>query len=83
MLSTYKDVTAHVGAWIVVNMRPATRSVGDLNWWAGTRHPRAGCPLCSRLATEGAMSDDRATKLFAGQLGIVAVLVNVFLRSDK
>jgi hypothetical protein len=31
MLSTYKDVTAHVGAWIVVNMRPATRPVGNLN----------------------------------------------------
>ena len=31
MLSTDKDVTAHVGAWIVVNMRPATRPVGNLN----------------------------------------------------
>ena len=72
MLSTDKDVTAHVGAWIVVSARRIDAGTGR----ASTQCPRAGCPPINGVA----MNNDRTAKIFyAGHMCSVAVLVNVLI----
>ena len=52
------------------------RAARDGGWSGGRLVPQARCPPYSRRP---AMDDDRIAKLYAGQMGIVAVLVNVLI----
>jgi len=52
-------------------LRAARNGAGRAGTWWG-----AGCPPCARGPT---MNEDRTAKLYAGQMGICAVLVNVLI----
>ena len=75
-MSTDEYVTTDFGPWIVVSVR---RIAG------GQRRGLVGRALGirgagARLARRGpAMNEDRIDKLYAGHMGIVAVLVNVLI----
>ena len=57
--------------------RGGLRAARDGGWSGGHLAYRgAGCPPCAREPT---MTEDRTAKLYAGHMGIVAVLVNVLI----
>ena len=70
------DVRKAVRAWIVVGARRIAggQRRGLVGRALGIRG--AGCPPNARGPT---MNEDRTAKLYAGQMGIVAVLVNVLI----
>ena len=74
-ISTDENVTTHVSAWIVVSAR---RIAG------GQRRELVGRALGTRCRVSAVqvgapMNEDRTAKLYAGRMGIVAVLVNVLI----
>ena len=74
-MSTDEVVTTDFGAWIVVSAR---RIAGDQR--RGLVGRALGIPGCRVPALRGpTMTEDHTAKLYAGQMGICAVLVNVLI----